>query len=460
MLRVEYWAGTETAFRDYQESLAKLSAHHSDEEPTETSYEVHGNVAVIPIKGSLTNRDSFWNSIFGLTSYTQIRNAVVEASSDSAVNSIVLDIDSGGGSASGVSEVGALIRYVHDNVKPVAAYSGGTMASAAYWIGASAGQVFSNDTATVGSIGVIATHMDFSKMLENDGIKATVFRAGEFKALGSPYEQLDEKATKQIQSQLDTLYGLFVDKIAQLRGVTPEVVLDKMAEGREFIGAAAKRNGLVDGITTLDTLVGKLQKRSPTAGKDSKQRVEIEDMARKKLLTPDTVAALAEGAPLDAVLETAPDATEEAAPVVVEGKAAEEAAKPGATAAPAPAAQEGNAIVDFLKSELSAKTSELVQVSAEKTDLQRQVDVMKASFDSMREIVAAGVNRMRIAMGGSAMDLSGLPAETLLQEHAKATKDFNGMFPVGGVAKLASTEEQDKTLSSASAGRIRAVRFK
>ncbi|MCK8218611.1 S49 family peptidase, partial [Erwinia amylovora] len=78
-------------------------------------------------------------------------------------------------------------------VKPVATLADGTMASAAYWIGAYADEVYAVDSGTqLGSIGVVATHVDVSRAEQMAGRKTTEIYAGQYKRIASSYAPLTE----------------------------------------------------------------------------------------------------------------------------------------------------------------------------------------------------------------------------------------------------------------------------
>ena len=84
MTRDELWAGTEASLETFlkaQEKSIEIKASDYDDDDDEKPHllEVHGNVGVISVKGPLTNSDSFWNRLFGITSYNDIRAAVIAA---------------------------------------------------------------------------------------------------------------------------------------------------------------------------------------------------------------------------------------------------------------------------------------------------------------------------------------------------------------------------------------------
>ena len=220
------------------------------------AYEIIDGVAVIPLEGVIAKRANLFSQISGGVSTELVGRDFKSALNDPAVHSIILSIDSPGGTVDGTI---SLADLVGTSSKPVAALASGTMASAAYWIGSAAGSIYITDATTiVGSIGVVATHTDVSQAQATQGIKTTEIAAGKYKRIASSYEPLTKEGRQTIQDQVDYTYGLFVDAVAKQRGVSADKVLSDMADGRIFIGQQAIDAGLVDGVATLDALVAQL----------------------------------------------------------------------------------------------------------------------------------------------------------------------------------------------------------
>jgi hypothetical protein len=132
------------------------------------------------------------------------------------------------------------------------------MASAAYWIGSAASKVFtSNLTNMIGSIGVVQSHVDISRAQDMQGVKTTEITAGKYKRIASQYAPLSSDGRDTLQDQVNQVYQAFVGDVARNRGVSAQAVLDNMADGRVFIGQQAIDAGLVDGVSTLDDLIGR-----------------------------------------------------------------------------------------------------------------------------------------------------------------------------------------------------------
>ena len=226
-------------------------------------YTIENGVAVLPIEGIVAKRMNIVMKISGGTSSELVGRDLRAALADPSVNSILLYIDSPGGSVDGTQELAGEI-YNARGKKPIVAFSDGMMASAAYWIGAAADRVIiSGDTAQIGSIGVVARHMDVSKYEEKIGVKTSEIVAGRYKRIASQYEPLSESGRQSIQDAVDHVYNVFLGDIAQFRNLSLDTVKEgkadtiPWADGRVFYGRQAIDAGLVDGVSTLAGLIDK-----------------------------------------------------------------------------------------------------------------------------------------------------------------------------------------------------------
>jgi len=221
---------------------------HSEQQ----AYAVHpGGVAVLNIEGVIAPKANLFMQISGGLSTQMATKQIESAMADSRVKSIVLAIDSPGGSVIGTPELGSAIHAMSSE-KPIVSHSDGVIASAAYWFGAASNAVFiSGPTVQAGSIGVVATHNYNPRAAETQ----TEITAGRYKRMASGIAPLSEEGLALIQADVDYVYSLFVDAVATYRGATAEQVLEHMADGRVFRGQQAIDAGLVDGVSTLDALV-------------------------------------------------------------------------------------------------------------------------------------------------------------------------------------------------------------
>jgi signal peptide peptidase SppA len=191
-----------------------------------------------------------------------------QAVADDAVSQILLDIDSPGGSVYGVSELGDAILSARAQ-KPVVAIANSLAASAAYWIGSQAGEFYVTSGGEVGSIGVWQAHQDYSKAMDEAGVKTTLISAGKFKVEGNPYAPLDEEAQGFMQSRVDDYYAAFTKAVAKGRGVPIIEVRDGMGQGRVLGADAALAQNMVDGIASFDQVLSKMHKDAASSAKSS-----------------------------------------------------------------------------------------------------------------------------------------------------------------------------------------------
>jgi signal peptide peptidase SppA len=241
-------------------------------------YSVTDGVAVLPITGVISKRMNLMQQISGGTSSELVARDLKAAMNDPAVNAIILQIDSPGGTVDGTQTLSNLVSQA-SAVKPCVALADGCMASAAYWVGSAASAIYMTDNLTqVGSIGVVATHTDISGAEAAKGVKTTEISAGKFKRITSQYGALSESGKQSMQDQVDYLYSVFVQNVADNRGVSVDTVLQDMADGRVFIGQQAIDAGLVDGVSTLDALIAKLSQQG--AGAIASARVQVQSCSQ------------------------------------------------------------------------------------------------------------------------------------------------------------------------------------
>ncbi|KRB73449.1 S49 family peptidase [Noviherbaspirillum sp. Root189] len=224
------------------------------------SYDIIDGVAILPLEGVVAKKMNLFAQISGGTSTQLASRNLREAQQDPAVHSIIQYIDSPGGTVDG-TQLYANDVFSARSAKPIISLASGTMASAAYWFGSAAGRVYiADETTQVGSIGVVATHTDVSQAEMQRGVKTTEIVAGQYKRIASQYGPLTESGKQAMQDQVDYFYSIFVGAVAKHRGVSTDVVLKDMADGRIFIGQQAIDAGLVDGVSTLEQLVEQLNR--------------------------------------------------------------------------------------------------------------------------------------------------------------------------------------------------------
>ena len=196
------------------------------------------------------------------TSSITFGNWIDSLMANPGVGAIIIDIDSPGGDVSGCKALADKIYSYRGHAKPIIAVVTGMMASAAYWIGSAATEIIASEDSLIGSIGVIVVHTEYSKMLEEQGIKPTILTSGKYKGEGNPYEPLTVEAKDDWQSKIDQYYLAFAKSVARHRGVSVVEVKNKYGQGRMFLAKEAKELGMIDRIATLESVVQKMKPKN------------------------------------------------------------------------------------------------------------------------------------------------------------------------------------------------------
>jgi ClpP class serine protease len=135
-------------------------------------------------------------------------------------------------------------------------------------VACAADRIFVPRTAEVGSIGVVAVHVDESQADAMAGRKFTFIHAGEHKVDGNPHEPLSPDVVTEVQADVDALYEQFVGLVAGLRGMEPGVV--RATQARVYRGQDAVSAGLAEAVGTFaqvhEGLVAHLEQRNKARG--------------------------------------------------------------------------------------------------------------------------------------------------------------------------------------------------
>jgi signal peptide peptidase SppA len=205
-------------------------------------------VAVIEVAGSLVNRASGLEAQSGLTSYEQLGNEILDAATDPQVKGILLRFDSYGGEANGAWDVAGLIEAAA-RIKPTWASVDDWALSAGYLLASATNRIWVTRTGGIGSVGIIAMHLDQSGWDAANGLKYTTVFAGARKNDFTPHEPLSDGARDVLATEVDRLYGMFVDAVARRRSVNAQAV--RSTDAGIFYGEQSIALGFADRIGTF-----------------------------------------------------------------------------------------------------------------------------------------------------------------------------------------------------------------
>lgn len=206
-----------------------------------------GAVATIPVEGSLVYKGAWLGSFSGDTSYQGLQTQIARAGNSPNVKGVVFEIDSYGGEAAGCFETAEMIAQLSAQ-KPTMAIQTNSACSAAYLLASATRQIVLPQDGVAGSIGVVSIHADYSKALEQDGIKVTLVGAGEHKTDGNPFEPLPDEVLAKMQARNEAMRVRFAGAVGQYRGARFSKAAALATEAQTYDSADALQLGLVDGI--------------------------------------------------------------------------------------------------------------------------------------------------------------------------------------------------------------------
>lgn len=213
------------------------------------------NIALVYAVGAIMPGDPAANSPSillneGIAASNVIAPAILEAADDDSIDTILLRIDSPGGSPAASEAILRALQVAKDDGKTIIVSMGTTAASGGYWIAANADQIFASSTTITGSIGVVGGKFVFGDMFDKIGVNWDGVKWGENSEMWSMTEKFDESAAERINNMLDNVYRNFLERVAKGRNMSVEEV-GKIAKGRVWSGKSAAEVGLVDQIGGL-----------------------------------------------------------------------------------------------------------------------------------------------------------------------------------------------------------------
>lgn len=231
-------------------SLAEMKVVKSKEEKGEeiAVYYAYGNIVDNATGGMLSNE----HNIVSKTVCDDLK-ALMD---DDDVKAVVLRINSGGGSAYASEQIWHYVEMLKKE-KPVVVSMGGMAASGGYYISSGANWIVAEPTTLTGSIGIFGMFPDFSGLLtEKLGVKFDEVKTNKHSAFGTPARPFNEEEMRYLNNYIDRGYALFRSRVAQGRKMKVEQV-EKIAQGRVWLGQDALKVKLVDELGGLDKAITK-----------------------------------------------------------------------------------------------------------------------------------------------------------------------------------------------------------
>ncbi|PPI88837.1 signal peptide peptidase SppA [Candidatus Pantoea edessiphila] len=213
-----------------------------------------GNIAVIMVNGAISNNNKAnSDNIVSNNIIEHIRNARLNPN----IKSVVLYVNSPGGSVVASEAIRQELLALHEAKKPIVVSMGSVAASGGYWISTAADCIIANPNTITGSIGIFGAINTIERSLDSIGIHADGVSTSPLAKIFST-QKLPKEVEQIMQMSVNNGYNKFVDLVAKSRKKTFEQI-DNIAQGRVWTGIDAKQNGLVDSLGDFDDAVKKAQ---------------------------------------------------------------------------------------------------------------------------------------------------------------------------------------------------------
>lgn len=215
--------------------------------------EIVNGVAYIEVNGLLVKHPNYFTRYYGDTSYDELAREIRQLSEDDSIQAIVMLFNTPGGMVSGVADCADTIYQARDR-KPIIGLGNDMAASGGIWLATACTEFHVSQTTISGSIGVLQTITEYSKLYQELGIGKHVIRAGEYKAVGGPDEPLSDKFRASIQDRINRVNDLFIRSVARNLNTSEQNVASNMGDGHVFFGEEAVDVGLASSVTTLEKI--------------------------------------------------------------------------------------------------------------------------------------------------------------------------------------------------------------
>ena len=216
---------------------------------------VSDGIGIIDLHGPLMRQPDLISSLLlGATDMNEVTDAIQEAVQRDDVQSILIDINSPGGTVNGTPELAQAVADAA-KLKTTYAFSAGQMCSAAYWIASQCDAIYATPSARVGSIGVMLPFIDSTEKFRSEGLKVEVFAAGKFKGMATPGVPLSEEQRALIQSDIEEIAAEFKTAVLARGRKIP----DSAMEGQSFSARNAQRLNLAGMVKSRDEVLSRLR---------------------------------------------------------------------------------------------------------------------------------------------------------------------------------------------------------
>jgi protease IV len=179
---------------------------------------------------------------------------------DSSIKGVIFRIDSPGGDGMASDEILHAAKQLSAK-KPMIISMSDLAASGGYFIAMTGDQIVAYPNTLTGSIGVFFGKADLHGLLNKIGVTETTLTRGKFADIDTATRPLTDAERAKLRHEIDVFYRGFVERVAAGRR-RPYDQVESLAQGRVWVGAQAKQNGLVDDLGGLDRAIELIKQKA------------------------------------------------------------------------------------------------------------------------------------------------------------------------------------------------------
>jgi protease-4 len=195
----------------------------------------------------------------GITAFSMVK-VLQQVADDTSIKGVILRVDSPGGDGIASDDILHQMKLLSKK-KPVLISMSDLAASGGYFIAMTGDPVLAYSNTLTGSIGVFFGKVNLRGLYDKIGVQKQLLTRGRFSAIDSEYKPLTPDERDKVQKEIQVFYRGFVERVAEARK-QPYDTVEPLAQGRVWLGAQAKMNGLVDEIGGIDRAVEMIKQRS------------------------------------------------------------------------------------------------------------------------------------------------------------------------------------------------------
>ncbi|NUN11661.1 signal peptide peptidase SppA [Candidatus Micrarchaeota archaeon] len=220
-------------------------------------------IALVPLEGAIT----YSSSGSGVVSAVEFQQRLQQADDDPQVKSILIEINSPGGSSAASKEIFEAIRSTK---KPTIAFLSEVAASGGYYAAAGTDYVIANPNVLTGSIGARATLLNYRDLFDKIGLREESIVSGDKKDIGSGYRNLTDEERQILTNLIDESARLFEQDVRLGReGKLKEGLFLQALDARVLSASQALNTGLIDEVGIRQKALDKAGELGGVQGKET-----------------------------------------------------------------------------------------------------------------------------------------------------------------------------------------------